>query len=248
MSGHSKWSTIKRKKQAEDIKKGKVFSKLSRAITVAVRTGGDPDPETNPRLRMEIERAKSANMPKENIKRAIDRANKEGEDLEEVDYEGYGPKGIAVIVEATTDNKNRTAQEIKNFFEKGGGKLAGPGAVSYNFEPRGLLLVEKKGNSEQQMLELIDAGAQDVEEAKEGIEVYTVYEELAKTAEKIKEKGFEISSMEPIKEAKSNKKIEDEGSASKVLKFLRRLEDHDDVQKVFSNVDIPDEIVDKIDA
>jgi YebC/PmpR family DNA-binding regulatory protein len=245
MSGHSKWSTIKHKKQAEDIARGKLFSKLSKAISIAVKTGGGKDPDTNSKLRMAIDQAKDANMPKDNIERAINKGSGEGQSLEEVVYEGYGPDGIAVIVETATDNKNRTAQEIKNIFDRVGGNLAGPGAVSYNFEPKGLILVQKKDNVENQILELIDLGVDDVEETDEGIEAYVPTEKTSSITEKIKKSGNTVKSSSLVQKPKIVKQVTDESSAKRILKWLNQLDDHEDVQKIFVNIDIPEEIVQK---
>lgn len=248
MSGHSKWSTIKRKKQAEDIARGKLFSKLSKAISVAAKTGGGPDPDANPKLRMAIDQAKTANMPKDNIERAINKGSGTAENLEETTYEGYGPYGIAVIVETMTDNKNRTAQEIKNLFERGGGSLAGPGAVSFNFEKKGLVVVEKENDVEAQMLKLIDTGAEDVEETQDGIETYVLPDETSNVAKKLRDIGQKIKEVELIEKPKSYQRIEDASKAQKALNFLDSLEDHDDVQKVFANLDIPEKFLKKLDA
>lgn len=247
MSGHSKWSTIKRKKEATDIARGKLFSKLSRAISVAVKTGGGPDPDANAKLRMAVEQAKTANMPKVNVERALKRgAGKES--LEEVTYEGFGPGGMGVIVEVATDNRNRTGQEIKGIFERGGAGLAGPGAVSYNFEPKGLLVVKKEKSPEEQMLELIDTGVDDVEEVEDGIEIYVDPNELSEKKTKLEKQGFTVTSVGLVQEPKSLQVIDDPAAASKALSFLDRLEEHDDVQKVFANVDISDDVLAQINS
>lgn len=243
MSGHSKWSTIKRKKEATDAAKGNLFSKLSKAISIAIKTGGSPDPSANNKLRVAIETARAANMPKANIDRAVRAAEGKLEELEAVTYEGFGPDGIAVIVEAATDNKNRTAQEIKSIFERGGGSLVGPGAVSYNFEPKGLLVVEKKGNTQEQILKLIDLEVEEVEETIDAIEVYTKPTKLSEVKSGIENSGFKVLTAELVQAPKNYQTIEDAGTVSKVLAFLDRLEEHDDVQKVFANLDIPDAIL-----
>lgn len=242
MSGHSKWSTIKHQKAANDAARGKLFSKLSRAITIAARSG--PDPDMNYKLRVAVDKAKEANMPKDNIERAISKAQGGG-DLEEVSYEGFGPSGIAVIVEVATDNRNRTGQEIKNLFERGGGSLAGPGAVAFNFEPKGLLVVKKKANPDEQMLDLIDLGVDDVEETDEGIEAYVAPNSLSDIRKKIEDKGYQIITAELIQKPKSYQKLVDPQEAKKAVDFLEKLEDHDDVQKVFANVDVPEEVLEK---
>lgn len=248
MSGHSKWSTIKRKKEAEDIKRGKEFSKLSRAISIAAKTGGSPDPEANPKLRVAIDQAKAANMPKDNIERAIQRAVGGDADLEEIKYEGFAPDGVGVIVEAATDNKNRTAQEIKNIFERRGGSLAGPGSVSFNFEPKGLIVVEKKGNVDEQMLALIDAGVEDIEESDDGIEAYVAPSSLSEVKDKLKGLGYTVSSFELVQRPKTMQVVKEPASAQRILKFLDDLENHDDVQKVYANLDVPNDVMDEIEA
>jgi len=243
MSGHSHWATIKRQKEAADKQRGQIFSKLSRAIAIAARQGADP--ETNFKLRLAIEKAKEYNLPKENILRAIRRGSgqEEGEKWEEITFEGYGPEGIGVIVETVTDNRNRTTAEIKNIFERGGGSLAGPGAVSYLFRKMGLITVKKEENPDEQILRLIDLGAEDVEEATDAIEVYTSPENLKDIEEKIKNSGFEVKSAEIIMKPVTPSVINDSQKAQKVLKFMDALENHDDVQKVYANFDIPNEIL-----
>lgn len=246
MSGHSKWSTIKRKKEATDQARGKLFSKLSRAISIAIKTGGGADPDTNHKLRVAIEAAKSSNMPKANIERAISKGGG-GESLEEGTYEGFGPEGINVIAEVATDNRNRTGQELKGIFERGGGRMAGPGAVSFNFEPKGLLVIEKKKDIEGQMLELIDLGAEDVEETTDGIEVYLDYNNLSDIKDKIVKNEYKITSTELVQKPKVFQKVEAKEKAKKIISFLEKLEDHDDVQKVFANIDIPDDILNELE-
>jgi len=245
MSGHSKWSTIKRKKEATDIARGKLFSKLARAISIAVKTGGGPNPETNYKLRVAIDQAKAKNMPKANVERALKSAEEAGS-IEEITYEGFGPGGIGVIVETATDNRNRTAAEIKRIFERGEGRLGGPGSVSFNFEPRGLLVIKKNKDSENQMLKLIDLGIEDVEETEDAIEAYTGFSRLADVKKKTTNKGFNILSADLVQKPKTYKEVKDSEKAKKALKFLENLEEHDDVQKVFSNVDIPEDIIEKI--
>lgn len=247
MSGHSKWQTIRRKKEAEDIKRGKLFSKLSRAISVAVKTGGGNDPEMNYKLRIAIDKAKEANMPKENIERAVSKGSGGGEELVEATYEGFGPEGIAVIVEVATDNRNRTSQEIKNLFERGGGNLAGPGAVSFNFQPRGILIVKIKKNTEQLMLDLIDLGVEDIEEDEGYVEAYVTPSKLHESKEEIVKKGYKVTSAELVQKPKSSVPVSDERSAKRIVAFLEALEDQEDVQKVFANVDISQDILKKIE-
>ncbi|MDO8503409.1 MAG: YebC/PmpR family DNA-binding transcriptional regulator [bacterium] len=242
MSGHSKWSTIKRQKGVNDAKRGQLFSKLTRAITLAAREGGS-SPEGNIRLRLAIEQARASNMPKENIERAVKHAaGADSVALQEVLYEGYGPFGIAVIVEVATDNKNRTGQEIKNIFEKGGGSLGGPGSVSFQFEQKGLVTVEK-GSPQETMLSLIDMGAQDLEEGTDVIEVYVTPNELSRMKEKIEQGGIKVMSAELTYKPKNVIPLSDKNKAVKALSFLDILDDHDDVQRVFANFDIPDNLL-----
>jgi YebC/PmpR family DNA-binding regulatory protein len=245
MSGHSHYSTIKRQKEVNDAARGQVFSKLGRAISIAVKTGGGSNPDSNYKLRVAIDKARAANMPKINVERAISKGTGSGT-LEEITYEGFGPGGIAVMVEVATDNRNRSGQEIKNMFEKGGGSMAGPGAVSFNFEPRGFLIIKKNKNTEEQMLALIDLGVEDMEEIDDGIEVYVDAHVLSETKEKLEDKSFKVISTELVQRPKNYQSITDEKTASKILSFLDNLEKHDDVQKVFANFNIPENILEKI--
>ncbi len=244
MSGHSHFATIKRQKAANDAAKGNLFSKMARAIMIAAKGGADPD--MNYKLRFEIDKAREISMPKENIERAIAKATTEAANLQEVTYEGFGPAGIAVMVDAATDNKNRTAQEIKNIFDRAGGNLAGPGAVSFNFESKGFMLVKKTDDPEAQMLRLIDAGAEDLQEVADGVEVYVAPDKLGELRKKLSEGGFEIKQTELQMKPKNLQTISDPIEAGKALKFLDALDEQDDVQKVHTNLDIPDEVMGKI--
>lgn len=246
MSGHSHYATIKRQKGINDAQKGALFSKLAKEVIVAVKSGGGADPQSNFKLRVAIDRARASNMPKENIERILSRAQESAEAIEEATYEGFGPSGIAIFVEVATDNRNRTGQEIKNLFERGGGSLGGPGSVSFNFEAKGLLVVKKTDNVEEQLLDLIDAGVDEEEETNDAIEVYVSPDKLSETREKLISEGFEVSSMELTKKPKNLELIQDPSLAQKVLQFLDSLENHEDVQKVYTNIDIPDEVLDKI--
>jgi len=243
MSGHSHWATIKRQKETADQQRGKIFSKLSRAIAIAARQGADP--ETNFKLRLAIEKAKEFNLPKENVLRAIRRGSgqEEGEKWEEITFEGYGPEGIGVIVETVTDNRNRTTAEIKNIFERGGGSLAGPGAVSYLFRKMGLITVKKGESLDEQILKIIDLGAEDVEETPDTIEVYTTPENLKDLEEKIKAASFEVKSGEIIMKPITPPVINDRAKAQRILNFMESLENHDDVQKIYANFDVPNEVL-----
>jgi YebC/PmpR family DNA-binding regulatory protein len=209
---------------------------------------GGPDPDSNFKLRVEIDKARAASMPRENIDRAISKATTEAANLTEITYEGFGPGGIGVIVQAATDNKNRTAQEVKNIFDRAGGNMAGPGAVSFNFENKGYLLLKKSGNAEEQMLQIIDLGVEDVNEVEDGIEVYVAPEKLREVRKSFEEAGFEITETELTMKPKNFHEITDPGLAGKCLKFLETIEEYDDVQKVYSNLDIPDEVAKQIPA
>lgn len=239
MSGHSHFSTIKRQKAANDAVKGNLFSKLARAIMIAAKGGADPD--MNFKLRVEIDKARAASMPKENIDRAIAKATTEAANLMELTYEGFGPGGISIMINVATDNKNRSAQEIKNLFERAGGTLAGPGAVSFNFESKGFMLIDKSNDPEAQMLQMIDLGVEDVTDSEDGIEVYTAPEKLGEERKKFEAAGFTMKETELIMKPKNLQTISDAPTAAKALTFLDLLEDQDDVSQVFSNLDIPDE-------
>lgn len=250
MSGHSKWSTIKRQKGAADIKRGQTFTKLANAITIAVKMGASSDPQSNPRLRVAMEEAKAVNMPKDNVQRAIDRGlgKLSGQNLEEVLFEGLGPLKVAFIVEGVTDNKLRTLQEIKNLFDRSGGALTGQGSVSYMFNRIGELRVKGKGGGkDEEMLELIDLGVKDVEDfLADNMQMYLVYTESNKLAEmstKLTQKGYEVEQAEVVLKPNTLVKIEEGESAQKVLDFARKLEENDDIQKVFANFDIPEELL-----
>lgn len=247
MSGHSKWAQIKRQKGAADIKRGQAFTKLANAIIIAVRQGGGiGDPEQNFKLRLAIEKAREINMPKENIERAIEKGvgrGEKGDGLEEVVYEGFGPAGTAVIVEAVTDNKQRTTPEVKNIMEKNGGTLATPGSVSYQFQTKGLITVKKNGNTVDDIFLLsADAGAEDVEEAGDEVFIYTKPEELAKVRDVLSTR-LSIVSAELFRKPAATVAIFDKESAGRIIRFVERLEQLDDVQKVYANFDIPDELM-----
>ncbi|MDD3679441.1 MAG: YebC/PmpR family DNA-binding transcriptional regulator [Candidatus Shapirobacteria bacterium] len=249
MSGHSKWSTIKHQKEANDKARGQVFSKLSRAITVAIREGGgETNPEVNYKLRMAIDRAKEINMPKDNVQRAIDRAaGKEAGQLKSIRFEGYGPFGVGVIIEAITDNRQRTVQEIKNLIEKGGGSIASPGAVAYNFTTKGQVVVEKSGDWQNQLLQLMDIdGVEDLSDDEETIAVITNKDSLTLVSQLVKEAGFIVRSSFLIMVPKTQILIEDLNKAEKIINFINRLENHDDIQVVFANFDIPIKILEQI--
>jgi len=246
MSGHSKWSQIKYKKSLSDARKGVQFSKLVNAIAIAAREGGE-DPETNFKLRLAIDKARQANMPKENIERAIQKGSGKlaGVKLEQVVYEGFGPGQVAFIVEAVTDNKNRTNSEIKNIFSQNGGRLGNIGSVSWQFESRGVIRLENLSNKEEAELAAIDAGAQDVKEENSTILVYTLPRELAMVKDKLTSLNFQITSAELSQEPKNLIKITDQNKAKQILKLADELDNHQEVVAVYSNFDIPDEIIRK---
>ncbi|MCF6097794.1 YebC/PmpR family DNA-binding transcriptional regulator [Thermovorax subterraneus] len=237
MSGHSKWANIKHKKAKMDAQKGKLYTKLSKMIIVAVREGG-PDPEANPRLRDVIEKAKEANMPNENIIRAIKRGSGElgGENLEEALYEGYGPGGAAILLEVMTDNRNRTAAELRHIFDKHGGNLGEAGCVAWMFEKKGLLIVEKNEgiNAEEIMMLAIEAGADDVEEQEDSIEIITSPEQFETVKNVLQENNVKLSSAEITYLPKTTLTLSEKDSEM-MEKLLEALDDHDDVQNVYTN-------------
>lgn len=244
MSGHSKWASIKHKKGAADAKRGKLFTKFIREITVAARQGGGKV-EANPRLRLAIQRAKDSNMPQDNVERAIKKGTGEleGVSYEEVTYEGYGPGGVAIMVEVLTDNKNRASGEIRNIFSKKGGNMAGQGSVNWMFEKKGYIVINKESIEEDKLMSIVlEAGAEDLktEESTYAITTQpTDYENVKKALEdnKVKIEASEITNV-----PKNTVKVAD-NSAKKVLNLVSELEDHDDVQNVCANFDIPDEIL-----
>jgi len=246
MSGHSKWHSIKHQKAQEDKKRGKIFSKLSRKISVAAKKGKDP--EKNVELRNAVQEAKDNDMPKENIERAILRGSGElpGVEYTETKYEGYGPGGVALYIECLTDNKNRTASEMRHIMERHGGKLGAEGCVAYLFEKKGLIIVPKKDLSETELYDAaIEAGALDINEEKDTYEIQTDPTDLHKVSNSLQNKNILVEHSELTFLPTSTKKVE-EKDARKILKLLSALEDSDDVQQVYSNFDIPDEILEEI--
>lgn len=245
MSGHSKWSTIKRAKGAADAKRGTTFTKLADTITIAAKLGGSADPDSNPRLRLAIEKAHSVNMPKENIQRAIDRGlgKVPGQTIEEVFYEGFGPGKVAFLIEGVTDNKLRTTSEIKNLFERSGGALGSHGSVAYMFEKKGLIKAKSKGAStEDEELELIDLGAEDVEDFEEnGSQSYLIAtnpSSLHNMSTNLTQNGFKVESADIVFEPTILKEITDKSLAEKVIEFSEKLEDHDDIHRVYTNLEV----------
>jgi YebC/PmpR family DNA-binding regulatory protein len=251
MSGHSKWSTIKHKKGAADAKRGQLFTKLSREIMVAAKEG-DPNPEMNFRLRLAVDNAKSMNMPKDNIDRAIARGAGIGGEaviLEQISYEAYGPGGAGIIIQALTDNKNRTAAEVRAKITRAGGNLAGSGAVAWNFENKGLITVEvKEGDVDDIALEIVDAGAEDVDVDDSTVEVTVPYEDFAQVKASVEAlAGIEVTRSELALIPTSTTQLTDSESMQ-TLRLLDALEEVDDVSKVFSNADFPDEVLEKYAA
>lgn len=235
MSGHSKWSTIKREKGAKDAKRGAVFTKIGNLIAIAARNGTDPS--MNSALALAIEKAKQANMPNNNIQRAIDRvSDKNAAVMEEATYEGYGPGGIGIIVETATDNKNRTYPEVKSAFSKNGGSMAEPGSVAFQFTRKGVINVAASG--EDALLAILDAGAEDAVEEDGEIVVYTDQKELAKVRTALIEAGLEVKGAELQYIANNQVEVNDPEVARKVLKLLDVLDEHDDVMNVHTNADI----------
>lgn len=244
MSGHSHFATIKRQKAANDAAKGNVFSKLARSIMLAAKSGGDPD--MNYKLRFEMDKAREAGMPKENVERAITKATTEAANIEEITYEGFGPGGVGVMIEVASDNKNRTSQEIGNLFNKSGGSMGGPNSVAFNFENKGFMIVKKSQDPDTQMLALIDAGAEDIEDVGDEFEIYVAPDKLNLISKDLIAKGFEVSQVELQMRPKNFVAISDSSTASKFMKFIDEVEAHDDVQKVFTNADIPDSVMQDI--
>lgn len=249
MSGHSKWSSIKHKKGAADAKRGQLFSKLSRAIIVAAKEGG-PDPAANIALQNAVEKARSYSMPKENIERAVARgagADAEGSDYETVVYEGYGPEGVAVLVEALTDNRNRTASEVRHLFTKHGGNLGTTGAVAWQFERRGVVLVSADGVDEDELvLAAAEAGAEDVERDGSSFVITSTPEALSGVREAIERAGLSVESVELAMLPKATVAISDQGIARQVVRLVEGLEEADDVQGVYANFDIPEAVLEAV--
>lgn len=242
MSGHSKWSTIKRKKGAADAKRGKIFSKLAKEIAVAAKAGGG-DPDMNPRLRTVLMTAKAQNMPKDNVERAIKKGTGElpGVTYDEVRYEGYAPGGVAVIVDVLTDNKNRTVSEIRHLLTKHGGSMAETGAVTWNFEPKGLITIPKNELNDEQMFEkAVEAGAEDVDTEGDAFEVTTDPQELHTVSQALEDAGLKAEDVRLTMQPKTTVKVEGKNAQS-LLRLMEALEEHDDVQDVYANFDISEE-------
>ncbi|NOQ45910.1 MAG: YebC/PmpR family DNA-binding transcriptional regulator [Desulfobulbaceae bacterium] len=248
MSGHSKWSTIKRKKGANDAKRGKIFTKLIKEISIAARMGGS-DPDGNPRLRSAVTAAKTENMPKDNIERAIKKGSGDldGAVYEEILYEGYGPGGVAVLVETMTDNKNRTVADVRHFFTKSGGNLGESGCVGWMFDKKGTILVDKEGVDEDELMDLaIEAGAEDVVEEDSVFQILTEPEDFNEVVDSLEKNNVKFLEASIAMVPKNTIDVSIEKTARSLLKLLENLEDNDDVQKVHANFDIPDELMETL--
>jgi YebC/PmpR family DNA-binding regulatory protein len=248
MSGHSKWATTKRKKAIIDGKKGKVFTKITREIIVAARNGGG-DVNSNSKLRLAVDKAKAANMPAENWQRAIKKGtgDLEGVNYEQLTYEGYGPAGVAVVVDVLTDNKNRSASELRSVFTKNNGNMGEPGSVAWLFKRKGLIVVPKAGLAEDQVMEwALDAGAEDMTAGEETFDVVCASEDFEKVKAALEGKGVKAASAEVTFIPANYVKLEGE-DAGRMLRLMDALEDNDDVQNVYANFDIPQEVMDAME-
>ena len=250
MSGHSKWANIKHKKAKTDAQKGKVFTKMGREIIVAARSGGG-DPNNNFRLKVAIQAAKAANMPNDNIQRAVQKGagGSDGANFEELTYEGYGPGGVAVMINIVTDNRNRTAGEIRHLFSKNGGNMGETGCVGWMFVSKGQIVLDKEKitlSEDELMMIALDAGAEDLSSEEESVEVYTIPEDLEAVRQALMDQGIEIASAAVTLLPENYVEVSDKDQALKILKLMDALEEHEDVQNVFSNFDIPDEIAEQL--
>jgi len=245
MSGHSKWATIKRKKGANDAQRGKIFTKLGRELAVAVKTGGSPDPTVNSRLKDVIAKCKSNNMPNDTIMRSIKKASGEGAstNYEENVYEGYGPNGVAVIVETLTDNKNRTASDMRHYFDKFGGNLGTSGCVMFMFDKKGIILIENDGSLDEEkvMMDALEAGADDVEANEDGFEITTDPNDVSTVSEALEGMGYAIAQAEAQFVPQTETALSDEHDILMMNKLIEHLEDNDDVQNVWHNWENPTE-------
>ncbi len=247
MSGHSKWASIKHKKAVVDARRGQHFTKLTRAITVAAREGGG-DPEGNPSLALAIQKARDASMPKDNIERAIQKGTGEGVDadsFETVLYEGYGPGGVALLIEALTDNRNRTGADVRHLLGKHGGSLGEPGSVGYLFDKQGVIVVDGNRYSEDDLIPAIDAGAEDIVEDDDVFEVITAPSDLTTVRQALQDADVELESVELTQRPKSRVPLE-EADATKLLRLIDALEDNDDVSAVYANYDVDADVLERI--
>ena len=249
MAGHSKWASIKHKKAATDAKRGKLFTKLARAITVAAREGGG-DPAGNHTLAAAVEKAKGYSMPKDNIQRAIDRGTGEGGagEIERVLYEGYGPAGTALLVEALTDNRNRTGSEVRLAFDRNGGSLGEPGSVAWQFEKKGVILLDGSRYGEDDVIGAIDAGAEDVIQDDDALKVTCEPRSLTAVREALTDCGVEITSAELAMEPKAVVEVTDAAEVRRLIRLIETLDDHDDVDEVHANFDIAAELLEEAQA
>jgi YebC/PmpR family DNA-binding regulatory protein len=250
VSGHSKWHSIKHQKGAADARRGKLFARLARQIEVAARAGGG-DVDANPTLRSMVQKARDSSMPKDNIERAIKRGTGEldGVRYEPVTYEGYAPNGVAVLVECLTDNRNRTGAEVKNVFTRNGGSLAEPGAVAWQFERKGVVTLDKSATDEDTLMATtLDAGAEEINDLGSQWEVTTEAGDLTKVREALDAAGIAVSSTDLTMLPAQTVPLADAAAAKGVLRVLDALEEHDDVQNVFANFDIPDDVLEKVEA
>jgi YebC/PmpR family DNA-binding regulatory protein len=249
LSGHSKWSSIKHKKGAADAKRGQLFSKLSKAIIVAAKNGGG-DPANNLSLQNAIEKAKSYSMPKDNIDRAIAKgsgADADADAFESIVYEGYGPEGVAVIVEALTDNRNRTAADVRHLFAKHGGNLGTAGAVAWQFDRRGVVVVPAEGVDEDELfLAAADGGAEDIEQDGSVFQITSTPEQLSAVRTAVEEAGFTVDSAELMLVPKTTVAVDDEAKARQLMRLIDALEENDDVQDVYANFDIPEQVLEAV--
>lgn len=250
MAGHSKWANIKRRKGAQDAKRAKIFTQILKEIAIAVKEGGGPDPDTNPRLRLAIANAKGVNMPKDNINRAIKKASdKDSESYQEVTYEGYGPAGIALFVEATTDNINRTVANVRAIFNKYGGSLGTNGSLEFIFDRKGVFTIPTSALEGKEMdefeMELIDGGAEDVEKDEDFVVVYTSFEDFGSMQKKLEEMQIEPESQELQRIPKSTTKLDLE-EGKKVLNIIEKFEEEDDVNTVFHNMEMTEELAEEM--
>lgn len=247
MSGHSKWASIKHKKGAADAKRGKIFTKLMREISAAAKSGGG-DPASNPRLRTAIQSAKGANMPNDNIDRAIKKGTGEveGVSYEEMVYEGYGPQGVAILAQSLTDNKNRTAAEIRSIFNKNGGSMAGAGSVAWIFDKKGMIVIEKSKASEDQLMEIVlSTGGEDMTQSEDKFEITSEIQNFEAVRQAIEQANIPVVSAQMTMIPKNEVPVSAD-SARSVIRLIDALEDHDDVQNVYANCDIPDEVMKEI--
>lgn len=249
MAGHSKWANIKHRKGAQDAKRGKIFTKLIKEITIAARMGGG-DPDSNPRLRLAIDKAKAQSMPKDNIERAVKKGSGDldGDNIEEMSYEGYGPAGVAVLVDCTTDNRNRTVASVRSTFSKKGGNLGENGSVSWMFEKKGVIRIDSDKITEEELFEkAIEAGAEDVKNEGDFFEVITEFEDFHNVNSALQGQSVEIKEANIEMIPKNTVKVEDPEQAQKVLNLIEALEDDDDVQNVWANFDIDDSVLEKLE-